>query len=107
MIFSTTGFSILSKHGKTASLSGLALLMEIIAEFRPLISTVIPEIVELLTDGADAASEVRIACADALLKLLEQGETAIAECRLLIEPAIPKIVNLQKEAGIERFCRNS
>jgi hypothetical protein len=100
-----TALSILSKHGNTTSLLYLALLTDSIVEFRPPISTVIPDIVNLITHED---RDVHIACADALSNLSAHGKTTsllgllsfltiIAEFWPLIEPAIPAIINMYKE----------
>jgi HEAT repeat protein len=47
--------------------------MEVIAEFRPSIGTILPAIINLLKDSE---SIVRVACAEALSTLSEQGKTA-------------------------------
>jgi HEAT repeat len=97
----------LSKQGKTAQLSDVALLMTMLAEFRPLIGSAIPEILELLKD---TEWEVRLAGVNALSQLSEHGKmdnlsdvallmTAIAEFRPLIGHAIPKIIKLLKHTG--------
>ena len=65
--------SKLSRQGKRGNWSSLAFLMEVIAEFRPAIATIIPAIVALLNDSN---STVRAVCAKALLTLSEQGKTA-------------------------------
>jgi HEAT repeat protein len=62
--------SKLSQQGKRGKWSSLAFLMEVIAEFRPAIATIIPAIVVLLNDSE---SSVRVACAEALSTLSEQG----------------------------------
>jgi HEAT repeat protein len=79
--------------------------MTTIAEFRSLIATAIPVIVDLLNDSKDT---VRAACTGALSTLSEHGKipnlwsltlltTIIAEFRSLIVPAIPGIVTLLKD----------
>ena len=101
--------SQLSEQGKTAKLFNIALLMTIIAEFRPLIATAIPEFVNLLKDSNGV---VRWAAKNALSQLSKQGKsvklsdvallmTIIAEFRPLIGPAIPEIVKLLKHNGAE------
>ena len=70
-----SALSILSKHGRMASLSSLACLIQVdIVEFQPLISPVIPEIVNLLKDIDWVICQ---AGADALSQLLDQGKTGI------------------------------
>jgi HEAT repeat protein len=65
--------STLSKEGKTVDISGLILLMTVIAEFRHLIKPAIPGIVNLLHDGD---CKVRDAVVNTLLELSRQGEMA-------------------------------
>jgi HEAT repeat protein len=94
--------SQLSEHGKMDNVSDVASLMTIIAEFRPLIASAIPEIVTLIKH---TRWEVRETAANTLLQLSEQGKTVklpngtllmtiIAEFRPLIGSAIPEIVEL-------------
>ena len=98
----------LSEQGKMVKLSDVALLMTIIAEFRPLIGSAILEIVELLKHND---SKVRGTAANTLSQLSEQGKTAklfdvallmtiIAEFRPLIATAIPEFVNLLKDSNV-------
>jgi HEAT repeat protein len=105
--------SQLSERGKTVKLSDVALLMTIIAEFRPLIGPAIPEIVKLLKHNGP---EFRQIAANTLLQLSEQGKTAklfnvallitiIAEFRPLIATAIQEFVNLLKDSdGVVRWA---
>ena len=79
--------------------------MEVTAEFRPTIATIIPAVVTLLKDDERS---VRVACVEALSTLSEQDRTAhlscltllmtvIAEFRSLIATGIPVIVDLLKD----------
>jgi hypothetical protein len=88
----------LSDRGKTANLLIFALLMKIIAEFRP--SIAIPKIVTLLKDSDIEGCN---ACATALSKSSEHGKTGIlpglallmsiiAEFRALIDPTVLDMV---------------
>jgi HEAT repeat protein len=99
----------LSEQGKTAKLFNAALLMTIIAEFRPLIATAIPEFVNLFKDSD---WDVRWAGKNALSQLSKQRKmvkssdvallmTIIVEFRPFIGPAIPEIVKLLKHNGAE------
>ena len=63
--------SNLSDHGKRVNLSGLTLLMSILAEFRPFIETAIPQILKLLNDPHQS---VRIMGANSLSKLAAHGK---------------------------------
>jgi HEAT repeat protein len=92
--------SKLSQQGKRVNRSSLALLMEVIAEFRPFIANILPTIITLLEDSEGS---VRAACMEALSILSEQCKIAhlsvstsltviIAEFSSSIGPAIPKIV---------------
>jgi hypothetical protein len=104
--------SQLSEQGKTVKLSHVALLITIIAEFRPLIGPAIPEIVKLLRH---TSWEVCRTGVDALSQLSEHGKmdnvsdvaflmTIIAEFRPLIGPAIPEIIKLLKPTSWD-VCR--
>ena len=64
--------SKLSDRGKIVTLSDLALLISILADFRPLIGTAIRDIVILLKDRH---RHVRRAGADAVSKLSEHGKS--------------------------------
>jgi hypothetical protein len=86
--------------------------MTIIAEFRSLVATGIPAIVDLLKDSRRG---VRAVCTEALSTLSAQGKianllglalliTIIAEFRSLIIPAIPGIVTFLKDDDSSR-CR--
>jgi HEAT repeat protein len=103
---SQNALSQLSEQGKTVKLSDVALLMTIIAEFRPFIGPAIPEIVELLKHNG---SEVRETAVYTLTRLSEQGKTAklfnvalpmttIAEFRTFIATTISEFVNLLKDS---------
>ena len=103
--------SQLSEQGKTTKLFNVALLIAIIAEFRPLIATAILEFVKLLKDSDEV---VRWGAKNTLSQFSEQGKiaklsdvallmTIIAEFRLLIGSAIPEIVQLLKHS--EGFVR--
>ena len=71
-----------SKVREVINWSSLAFLMEVIAEFRPAIATIIPAIVALLNDSE---SSVRASCVEALSTLSEQGKTAhLSHLTLLI-----------------------
>jgi hypothetical protein len=81
--------------------------MSIIALFRQSIDNAIPEIVNILKNGESL--NVRRKCADTLSKLSEKGKHLILsspalsinfidDCRPLIAPAIPEIVDLLKES---------
>ena len=63
--------SNLSDHGKRVNLSGLTLLMSILAEFRPFIEPTIPEILKLLNDPHQS---VRMMAANSLSKLAAHGK---------------------------------
>ena len=105
----------LSEQGNRSNLlePGSTVLTTIIAEFRAVIAPAIPGIVNLLKDGD---WHIHVACADTLSTLSERGKsgnlsgptlltgmTLKAEFRLLIEPAIPGIVNFLKSS--ERTVR--
>ena len=89
-----------SEQGKIVYLSGLALLMGIIAEFQPSIVTAIPKIVALLQDSD---TDVHMACITALSKFSEQGKIVnlsglallmriVAEFRAFIKPTVLDMV---------------
>ena len=99
--------SKLSQQGKKVDLSSLALLMKVIAEFRPSIATILPTMIKLLED---CESSVRAACMEALSTLSGHGKTVhlsvvtsltaiIAEFSSSISPAIPRIVTLLKDGN--------
>ena len=101
-----TALSKFSEQGMMVSLSGLALLMRIIAQFWPFIVTAIPKIVALL-QGSD--TDVCMACATALSKFSEQGMMVnlsglallmriVGEFWPSIVTAIPKIVALLQDS---------
>jgi HEAT repeat protein len=90
--------------------------MEVIAEFRPAIATIIPAIVALLNEN-ESESSVREACVEALSTLSEPGNTAhlsdltllitiIAEFRSLTATGIPAIINLLKDKDSNSTIRS-
>jgi hypothetical protein len=94
----------LSEQGKRFTSLDPAFLINIIAEFQPLIKSAIPNIVSCLK-ASDI--NVQIAGVNALAKLSEQGErvhlsnlalliSILAEFQPLIRTAIPEIVNVFK-----------
>jgi Armadillo/beta-catenin-like repeat len=101
----------LSDRGRTVNLLVVALLIKVIAEFRPLIVTAIPKLVALLKDSD---IDVCGACTVALWKLSEQGKTGnlsdlallmriLAECRALIGPAVLDMVKSFND-GDSKIC---
>ena len=108
----TDTLSKLSKQGKRLNLSGLALLINIIAEFQPLIGKAIPEVIALLNNSDE---DIQKAGTDALSTLSGHGEkqfmvlwslllalliSIIAEYRPLIGTAIPEFITLLKDSDV-------
>ena len=97
----------LANQGKTARLSNVALLMMIIAECRPLITSAIPDIADLLKHRERF---VRQAGVDVLSQLSEHGKTVnlsrlalliytIAEFQPLIGTVISEILDSSNAGG--------
>jgi HEAT repeat protein len=96
----------LSEQGKNIKYSGLALLMSTVAEFRESIGSTIPQIITFLSDSD---SNIRLAGAEALSKLSEQGKnnkysslallmSNVAEFRESIGSAIPQIITFLSDS---------
>lgn len=97
----------LSEQGNISIKSGVVLLKIIAVEFRQSIRESIPQIMDFLQDKA---YDVRIAGAEAVAKLSEQGNKSIqsgvlslkmmaAEFRESIEASIPQIVDLLEDSN--------
>ena len=92
----------------------MALLMEILAEYRPLIDVAIPMILDFKLNIDDRTSH--LAVAKSLSILLKHGRVArssfkacliqvdMAEFQPLITPNIPENVNLFKDSNWEACC---
>ena len=93
---------------ETVDLSGLVLLMKLIAELRCSINAAIPKVVNFLKDNDEV---VRWATVESLSQLSDRGRTVnlvvlalfikiIAEFRPLIVTAIPELLTLLKDSDI-------
>jgi hypothetical protein len=91
------------------------LLTSIVAEFRPLIGTVIPSIINILDDsscpgreaGADALSKLSKHSKQVDLSVLALLISILAEFRPLIGKAIPQIINLLKDGDVQMAVTNT
>jgi len=95
------------------NLPAVSLLTSIVAEFRPLIGTVIPSIINILDDstgreaGVDTLSKLSKHSKRVDLSVLAFLISILVEFRPLIGKAIPQIINLLKDGDVQMAVTNT